>query len=55
MTIDLQRFRDDIVRPDVELREAAAERQQMLTKPSGALGRLESLSGWVASVQDASA
>ena len=49
--IDLQRFRDEIVRPDADVRDAVAERQQILTKPSGALGRLEDLSAWVAATQ----
>jgi nicotinate-nucleotide--dimethylbenzimidazole phosphoribosyltransferase len=50
-SIDLQRFRDVIVRPDTDAREAAEERQTILTKPTGALGRLEDLSAWVAAVQ----
>lgn len=51
MTVDLQRFRDEITRPDTDVRDAAEARQGILTKPAGALGRLEQLSTWVASVQ----
>src|SRR5215203_2077088 len=51
MTVDLQRFREEIQRPDAKVREAAEQRQMTLTKPAGALGRLETLSTWVASVQ----
>jgi nicotinate-nucleotide--dimethylbenzimidazole phosphoribosyltransferase len=40
-----------IVAPDEPARQAAAERQQRLTKPSGALGRLEDVSVWAAGVQ----
>lgn len=36
---------------DVEAEEAARARQAILTKPAGALGRLEELAGWVCSVQ----
>ena len=52
MTVNLQQFRDQIRRPDDDLMKAAAERQLQLTKPAGALGRLEKLSQWVAAVQD---
>lgn len=38
-------------RPDEDAREAAAQRQATLTKPAGALGRLEELSIWAAGVQ----
>ncbi|MCZ3387116.1 MAG: nicotinate-nucleotide--dimethylbenzimidazole phosphoribosyltransferase, partial [Actinomycetia bacterium] len=51
MSVDLQRFRDEIVRPDDALVAAAEARQLMLTKPTGALGRLEKLSTWVAATQ----
>ena len=40
-----------IVEPDAEARDAAEARQQRLTKPAGALGRLEELSVWAAAVQ----
>ena len=52
MPIDLQVFRDGIRRPDEDVRKAAAARQLQLTKPAGALGRLEELSLWLAAVQD---
>jgi nicotinate-nucleotide--dimethylbenzimidazole phosphoribosyltransferase len=52
VTIDLQRFREEIVRPSTDVRDAARQRQLVLTKPTGALGRLEELSTWVAMVQD---
>ena len=51
MDIDLKQFRDAIVRPDDDARREAEARQRLLTKPAGALGRLEKLSTWVASVQ----
>ncbi len=51
MSVDLQRFRDEITRPDDEFRKAAEARQLTLTKPTGALGRLETLSTWVAATQ----
>lgn len=37
--------------PDEAARRAAAERQRRLTKPTGALGRLEALSIWASAVQ----
>ncbi|MDQ1747950.1 MAG: nicotinate-nucleotide--dimethylbenzimidazole phosphoribosyltransferase [Frankiaceae bacterium] len=37
--------------PDDAARQAAAERQARLTKPAGALGRLEDVSVWAAGVQ----
>jgi nicotinate-nucleotide--dimethylbenzimidazole phosphoribosyltransferase len=40
-----------ITAPDDAARQAAAERQQRLTKPTGALGRLEDVSIWAAGVQ----
>lgn len=41
----------DIAPPDGRVAAAARRRQDMLTKPRGALGRLEDLSVWVASCQ----
>ena len=40
-----------MARPDQAVRAAARERQLTLTKPAGALGRLEDLATWVAGVQ----
>jgi nicotinate-nucleotide--dimethylbenzimidazole phosphoribosyltransferase len=40
-----------IAAPDGAARRAAAERQARLTKPAGALGRLEDVSVWAAGVQ----
>lgn len=40
-----------IAPPDGAARQAAAERQSRLTKPAGALGRLEDVSVWAAGVQ----
>ena len=37
--------------PDLEAREAAADRQARLTKPAGSLGRLEDLALWLATWQ----
>src|SRR3954471_681891 len=37
--------------PDLEAGTAAAERERQLTKPAGALGRLEELAGWLATWQ----
>src|SRR5689334_14285760 len=37
--------------PDAGARQSALARQQQLTKPTGALGRLEDLSAWVCAVQ----
>ena len=42
---------NDFPRPDLAAREAAERRQGALTKPAGALGRLEELSIWAAGVQ----
>jgi nicotinate-nucleotide--dimethylbenzimidazole phosphoribosyltransferase len=39
--------------PDESARRQALERQGQLTKPTGALGRLEELSAWVSAVQGA--
>jgi nicotinate-nucleotide--dimethylbenzimidazole phosphoribosyltransferase len=52
VTDHLKRFREQIRRPDDDVYQAALERQLQLTKPSGALGRLEDLSCWLAAVQD---
>jgi nicotinate-nucleotide--dimethylbenzimidazole phosphoribosyltransferase len=49
--IDLAELSARVDRPDDDARRAAAERQGRLTKPTGALGRLEELSLWVAAVQ----
>lgn len=51
MTVDLSRFKEEIVRPDGDVQKEAEARQLTLTKPVGALGRLETLSTWVAAVQ----
>src|SRR5438309_11618993 len=40
-----------IAAPDGDVREAALQRQGRLTKPTGALGRLEELSVWASGVQ----
>ena len=40
-----------VVPPDADVAAAARARQDRLTKPRGALGRLEDLSVWVASCQ----
>ena len=40
-----------VERPDESARMAARERQALLTKPAGSLGRLEELSIWLAGVQ----
>ncbi|MGV9611269.1 nicotinate-nucleotide--dimethylbenzimidazole phosphoribosyltransferase [Nocardia xishanensis] len=37
--------------PDARIRAAAEQRQTQLTKPAGALGRLETLGNWVAACQ----
>ncbi len=42
---------DEIATPDGRVAAAARRRQDMLTKPRGALGRLEDLSIWVSSCQ----
>ncbi len=41
----------DVTAPDADAAAAARARQDTLTKPPGALGRLEDLSVWVASCQ----
>jgi nicotinate-nucleotide--dimethylbenzimidazole phosphoribosyltransferase len=47
---DLSRWSEGIVPADQEARAAALARQETLTKPSGALGRLEDVSVWLAGV-----
>ena len=51
MTDVLERLAADIERPNEDARMAARDRQAVLTKPSGSLGRLEDLSIWLAGVQ----
>ena len=51
--LDLDELAGALERPREAVREAARERQARLTKPAGALGRLEELSVWLAGVQDA--
>lgn len=51
MTLDLDALVARIELPDDDARAAAAERQTRLTKPTGALGRLEELSLWLCAVQ----
>lgn len=48
--LDLSEWREGITTPDAGAREAAAARQDVLTKPTGALGRLEQVSIWLAGV-----
>ncbi|MGE2733341.1 nicotinate-nucleotide--dimethylbenzimidazole phosphoribosyltransferase [Mycolicibacterium vaccae] len=50
MTASVSYF-PDIAAPDSEAAAAARDRQGRLTKPAGALGRLEKLSVWVAACQ----
>lgn len=50
-TIDLAALAHAVGPPHAEARTAARERQRRLTKPTGALGRLEELSIWLAGVQ----
>ena len=49
-SVDLTRWRDAIAEPDEAARAAARERQDRLAKPTGALGRLEEVSTWLAGV-----
>jgi nicotinate-nucleotide--dimethylbenzimidazole phosphoribosyltransferase len=42
---------DEVAPPDSRVAAAARRRQDLLTKPSGALGRLEDLSVWVSACQ----
>jgi nicotinate-nucleotide--dimethylbenzimidazole phosphoribosyltransferase len=51
MTLDLDALVARIELPDDDARAAGAERQLRLTKPTGALGRLEELSLWLCAVQ----
>jgi nicotinate-nucleotide--dimethylbenzimidazole phosphoribosyltransferase len=52
-SVDLEAIGDTVGLPDDGSREAALERQRLLTKPAGALGQLEDLSVWLAGVQGA--
>ena len=49
--IDIPDLCSRIERPDHTYVNAAKQRQETLTKPSGALGKLEGLSAWLCSVQ----
>jgi len=51
--LDLDDLVGRIGLPDADAREAGAARQRMLTKPTGALGRLEDLSLWLCAAQGA--
>ena len=51
MTLDLAAFRTEVGRPDGQVESAAEQRQLLLTKPTGALGRLEELAAWLCAVQ----
>ncbi len=48
---DIRSLLDRLPGPDAAARAAWAEREPRLTKPPGALGRLEELSGWLADWQ----
>jgi len=48
--LDLSVWREGITTPDAAARQAASARQDVLTKPTGALGRLEEVSIWLAGV-----
>ncbi len=48
---DIAAFAERITAPDLDAREEARQRQAVLAKPPGALGRLEELSIWLAGVQ----
>ena len=50
-TLDLDALGASVPLPDVGSAQAARERQTRLTKPAGALGRLEDLSIWLSGVQ----
>ena len=52
-SLDLEAIAASVHPPSESARAAARERQRRLTKPAGALGRLEDLSIWLAGVQDA--
>src|SRR3984893_14410775 len=45
---DIRAFCRDLPEGDGRMADAAARRQQMLTKPPGSLGRLEELAIWLA-------
>lgn len=49
--LDLAAVAETIGELDGEARTAAAEREDRLTKPAGALGRLEEIAAWVCAVQ----
>jgi len=49
--LDLDALGAAVPLPDLGAAQAARERQRQLTKPAGALGRLEELSIWLAAVQ----
>jgi nicotinate-nucleotide--dimethylbenzimidazole phosphoribosyltransferase len=49
--VDVAQLADRVTLPDEQSREAAEARQLLLTKPTGALGRLEDLSVWLCGVQ----
>ena len=49
--IDLAQIATAMPEPDAEAQQAARLRQSQLTKPTGALGRLEDLSVWASGVQ----
>jgi nicotinate-nucleotide--dimethylbenzimidazole phosphoribosyltransferase len=49
--LDLDALAARVELPDAQARTAAAERQTRLTKPTGALGRLEDVSIWLAGAQ----
>ena len=49
--LDLAAIASMVGEPDAEARAAATDRQRTLTKPAGALGRLEELSLWLAAAQ----
>ncbi|RMD64086.1 MAG: nicotinate-nucleotide--dimethylbenzimidazole phosphoribosyltransferase [Alphaproteobacteria bacterium] len=48
---EIRRILEDLPGPDTEAGRAAAARQAQLTKPAGALGRLEDLALWLATWQ----
>jgi nicotinate-nucleotide--dimethylbenzimidazole phosphoribosyltransferase len=50
--VDLEVLAARVGLPDAAMHSAALDRQARLTKPAGALGRLEELSAWLCSVQD---
>ena len=49
---DVRQIMGDLPGPDREAAAAAAAREPQLTKPAGALGRLEQLSAWLAAWQN---